>query len=114
MINKKYYAERDIEEQGQHYANHINAMTAESLHCKSSIAAELAHRDITIEQLRAEIDRLITEVPQLLRNERAQVAHECAEIAEKQSKYLSCSKDGHGISTAIRKAFALKSKASTL
>lgn len=51
------YAERDIIEQGDHYARHVNAMTAEGLHAKSDIAAELAHRDIEIEQLRAALDR---------------------------------------------------------
>lgn len=45
------YAERDILKQGDHYMRHITAMTAEKLHDKSDIAAELAHRDIEIKQL---------------------------------------------------------------
>lgn len=49
--DKKLYAERDILEQGQVYCDHVNAMTAERLHAKSDIAAELAHRDIEIERL---------------------------------------------------------------
>lgn len=49
--NTKLYAERDIIAQGQTYCDHVMAMTAESLHSKSDIAAELAHRDIEIERL---------------------------------------------------------------
>lgn len=46
------YAERNIEsldEAGNHYLIHIDAMTVESLHSKSEIAAELAYRDMRIE-----------------------------------------------------------------
>ena len=50
---KKHYAKRDPESQGIHYENHVSAMTTEGLHAKSAIAAELAHRDIEIERLRA-------------------------------------------------------------
>lgn len=48
---KKLYAERNHMDQGDHYLNHVNAMTEEGLHSKSAIAAELAHRDITIKEL---------------------------------------------------------------
>lgn len=47
------YAERDILKQGKHYVRHVAAMTAEGLCSKSDIAAELAHRDIEIDRLRA-------------------------------------------------------------
>lgn len=47
----KLYAERNIIDLGEYYTKHISAMTAEGLHRKSDIAAELAFRD-------AEIDRL--------------------------------------------------------
>lgn len=47
----KLYAERDIIEQGEFYTRHVQAMTHEGLHSKSDIAAELAHRDMTIDQL---------------------------------------------------------------
>lgn len=50
--NAKLYAKRDIVEQGQAYCDHVQAMTAEELHAKSDIAAELAHRDIEIERMR--------------------------------------------------------------
>ncbi len=53
------YAERDIEEQGEHYVRHVGAMTAEQLHAKSDIAAELAHRDIEIDRLRAALKRVV-------------------------------------------------------
>ena len=58
MGNKKHYAERDIIEQGEHYTNHVMALTAEGLHGKSEIAAELAHRDQRIAALEAENDEL--------------------------------------------------------
>lgn len=47
----KHYAQRDILGQGQPYCDHVLAMTSEKLHCKSDIAAELAHRDIRITEL---------------------------------------------------------------
>lgn len=55
----KHYAERDAEAQGQHYINHVCAMTAENLHDKSDIAAELAHRDIVIEELQAKLKKAL-------------------------------------------------------
>lgn len=51
---RKQYSERDpIEQdrQGNYYCRHVSAMTAEGLHSKSDIAAELAHRDIEIDRL---------------------------------------------------------------
>ena len=45
------YAKRDIEAQGEHYIRHLHAMTAEGLHAKGDIAAELAHRDLRIAEL---------------------------------------------------------------
>ena len=56
MTNEKLYAERDIceqDEKGGFYFKHVLAMTAEGLHSKSDIAAELAHRDLRIQQLEA-------------------------------------------------------------
>lgn len=54
MTNEKLYAKRDIceqDENGGFYFKHVLAMTAEGLHSKSDIAAELAHRDLRIQQL---------------------------------------------------------------
>ncbi len=50
----KLYAERDIEALSlrNHYLKHIESMTSEELHSKSAIAAELAHRDLCIENLK--------------------------------------------------------------
>jgi hypothetical protein len=59
------YACRDIESLGEHYARHVEAMTAEGLHAKSAIAAELAHRDAAIAVLTAERDALRTAVATL-------------------------------------------------
>ena len=52
------YADRDIIAQGEVYTKHVSAMTTEGLHDKSDIAAELAHRDIAIESLEAELEQL--------------------------------------------------------
>ena len=41
----RLYAERDVIALGNYYLRHLNAMTAEGLHAKSDIAAELAWRD---------------------------------------------------------------------
>lgn len=57
-MSTKLYDKRDVESQGQHYMDHVMAMTAEGLHSKSDIAAELAHRDILIEELKAEVEKL--------------------------------------------------------
>ncbi len=55
-MTKKLYAERNPTKQGQHYMNHLMAMTAEGLHSKSAIAEELAHRDIVIKEMQKTID----------------------------------------------------------
>ncbi|QBZ68948.1 hypothetical protein PQZ64_gp49 [Klebsiella phage vB_KpnM_IME346] len=50
----KQYAERDIEsldKAGEFYSRHVSAMTGEGLYTKSSIAAELGHRDMVISEL---------------------------------------------------------------
>ena len=55
---EKLYAERDaseLDEAGNYYIKHVIAMTAEQLHSKSAIAAELAHRDMLIDKLTDEL-----------------------------------------------------------
>jgi hypothetical protein len=52
------YAERDHEDLGEHYYRHVEAMTAEGLHSKSAIAAELAYRDRRIHELRSFAQRV--------------------------------------------------------
>lgn len=52
------YAERDFKEHAEYYGKHVSAMTAEGLHDKSDIAFELAHRDMLIDKLKAEIEEL--------------------------------------------------------
>ena len=52
------YADRDVEGQGAVYIKHVSAMTGEDLHFKSDIAAELAHRDIEILQLKIAVFQL--------------------------------------------------------
>lgn len=59
----KLYAERDIIAQGKAYTNHVQAMTAEALHDKADIAAELAHRDIRIAALEAQLEQARAVLP---------------------------------------------------
>lgn len=51
------YGNRDTVNQGAEYIKHVSAMTGEGLHDKSDIAAELAHRDIQIQQLRKQLEQ---------------------------------------------------------
>lgn len=44
-MREKLYARRDTEAIGELYIKHVEAMTAEGLHQKNHIAAELAWRD---------------------------------------------------------------------
>ena len=62
MESKKQYADRDHQAQGGHYITHVGAMTAEGLHRKSAVAAELAHRDIEIARLHAKNTALQAEL----------------------------------------------------
>lgn len=50
-MSQTQYAQRDTESLGNTYIKHVEAMTAEGLHAKSAIAAELAWRDDKIEKL---------------------------------------------------------------
>jgi hypothetical protein len=58
---EKLYASRDpmqLDEDGNYFFRHMSAMTGERLHSKSAIAAELGHRDRTIDAQAAEIAAL--------------------------------------------------------
>lgn len=57
---QKLYAvgQRECWKLGDHYTRNSLAMTAEGLHKKSDIAAELGVRDAEIERLRVEVERL--------------------------------------------------------
>lgn len=60
----KQYAERDFIEmdaKGAYYFRHVRAMTAENLHDKSDIAAELGWRDMQIAAQAARIEQLTAE-----------------------------------------------------
>lgn len=55
----KQYDERDVialDRKGNYYIRHVAAMTAEQLHDKSEIAAELAYRDWLIDDLLKQLD----------------------------------------------------------
>lgn len=49
----KLYAERDVEKLGKYLDMHLEAITNEGLRKKSDIAAELAYRDMVIDELQA-------------------------------------------------------------
>jgi hypothetical protein len=66
----RQYERRDIEALGEDYMRHLSAMTAERLHEKSDIAAELAFRDVEL-RTRAELAEV-----------RRRTAQRCAEIAD--------------------------------
>ena len=57
-ITQRQYAQRDHMAQGNYYVRHVYSMTGEALHAKSAIAAELAHRDIEIDRLRAALRKI--------------------------------------------------------
>lgn len=52
----QHYPNHDAEALGQDYINHISAMTTEGLRAKSSIAIQLAWRDVEIRRLEADKD----------------------------------------------------------
>lgn len=53
----KQYADRDPQALEPWYSRHVGAMTAEGLHGKAHIAAELAYRDKRITELENAIDK---------------------------------------------------------
>lgn len=61
----KHYADRDHVALGQRYIDHVVAMTAEGLHGKSQIAAELAWRDAEMDQLRMQLAAVSEELNQV-------------------------------------------------
>ena len=69
------YAERDVIEQGDTYIKHVGAMTEEGLHRKAAIAAELAHRDIRIAALKAELAELKRQVQEIERIKREEAKY---------------------------------------
>lgn len=83
-MGTKHYAEREIDEldfAGNYYINHVTAMTAEGLNSKSAIAAELAFRDFTIDQMAEHIARLEIQVDTLMQeaNDLSDDIHELTE-----------------------------------
>ena len=64
MTEIKQYSERDameLDEVGGYYFRHVLAMTAEGLHSKSDIAAELGWRDMQIAALQEQVRALAGE-----------------------------------------------------
>jgi len=59
------YAERYAFRLEPYYSRHVNAMTAEALHSKGAIAAELAYRDQQIARLREALSTARSEITRL-------------------------------------------------
>jgi hypothetical protein len=59
------YAERHAFRLEPYYSRHVNAMTAEALHSKGAIAAELAYRDQQIARLREALSTARSEITRL-------------------------------------------------
>jgi hypothetical protein len=59
------YAKRRAFRLEPYYSRHVNAMTAEALHSKGAIAAELAHRDQQIARLREALSSARSEITRL-------------------------------------------------
>lgn len=60
-MTKLYDEDRDafeLDKAGGYYTRHVVAMTKEGLHSKSDIAAELAYRDMVIDELKAQVEQL--------------------------------------------------------
>jgi hypothetical protein len=63
-MTDKQYAVRDamaLDQVGGHYFRHVMAMTAEKLHSKGDIAAELGYRDMQIAALQEQVQQLAAE-----------------------------------------------------
>lgn len=80
-MSEKLYAERDameLDQIGGHYFKHVMAMTAESLHSKSDIAAELGWRDCKIQQLEQQLAESQSKIAQMAaENSAVKVMNDC-------------------------------------
>src|SRR5690606_10050097 len=77
------YADRDPSELEPWYSQHVNAMTAEGLHSKSDIAAELAHRDRQIRELRDALTWTAQRLRDVLARRPVRDATECLANADR-------------------------------
>lgn len=63
--DNRQYAKRDcmkLDKDGGYYSRHVSAMTAEGLHEKSDIAAELAVRDALLDQAQDKQNKMEKEI----------------------------------------------------
>ncbi|MEX3036399.1 hypothetical protein AB4K08_00830 [Serratia fonticola] len=90
----KQYDERNAMALGDYHGRHVHAMTVESLHTKSDIAAELGYRDKRIDELLAaleEKDQRIKELSSALTIEKGASAFDSrrtAHIDRMRDKFL--------------------------
>jgi hypothetical protein len=86
------YADRDPSELEPWYSQHVNAMTAEGLHSKSDIAAELAYRDRQIRELSDALAWTAQRLRDVIARRPVRDATECLANADRLtgSNRLSC------------------------
>lgn len=95
-MSEPLYAERDAADLGDYYVRHVMAMTAEGLHAKSAIAAELAWRDRELalvrraarEEMREEAAKACEALIDHKEAERARLAAKAAEDTEDECARL--------------------------
>ena len=76
----KLYPDQDHPALGDWYIRHVAAMTAEGLHAKSDIAAQLAWRDIEIARLQAQVAELAGIVGRYVAHDRASDEEMCTAL----------------------------------
>jgi len=90
MATDRLYPPVDLFALGEHYIKHVEAMTAEGLHSKSDIAAQLAWRDQRIAQLERGEHAAVSQIDQALRViEGATVEYQPSTVADCVAKALA-------------------------
>ena len=96
------YAERDVmalDVAGEFYAKHVMAMTAEGLHSKAAIAAELAWRDSVVEDLKTKLFMAAEEKEDMrkvavgLANALADINNDIGEMKEVKAPFIRVESD---------------------
>lgn len=93
------YANRDPSKLEPWYSQHVNAMTAEGLHNKSDIAAELAHRDQRIVALEQQNEALASRLDSAENAMREVVSH--LQRSQRGSTHWAGCTDVHPVCQAI-------------
>lgn len=106
----KRYAERDVmglDKAGNYYCANVEAMTAEGLHDKSDIAAELAYRDHRCAKLEAENKRLKQELSRMSKPISVEIPPVVWDHDDLEGIIKESMEDGFGISDKYAKLESL-------